>query len=133
MNSRNEEARFEYIRAHDSWYWSTSRTYAAGRNIPKELNISKACYVDGEYSGVYYEFGIKWHDFSDIYGGPERRRPLSAEISVFCDATQVFTEKPELFRRIALLGDEYTVEQIIEILDDLGFADKTETDQPKDR
>jgi len=64
-----------------------------------------------------WEFYIRWHDL----GGQAVPR-----VEVFADAWQAFAEAPELFATLAERA-KLSQSECCEMLQSLGFADKTET------
>lgn len=98
-----------YIVSHEAWY--------SGHRALKDNNPEIMVHGgrDGETD---WEFGIRLHRISAI------------RVEVFADAFAAFADEPALFAALAEERPD-TLEQVVEILDRLGFTDHTLRTNPR--
>lgn len=102
-----EGYRLAYVLTGEAWYSQPPLTRPPGdRNV---LMIS----MDSLGGGGRWEFAI-----DDEAGGGLR-------VKVYDDAWQAFADVPEFFTALADLGRGALLDEVVEILDRLGFADTT--------
>lgn len=93
--------RLTYTIPHEAYYKSAFTDVSIG--VQKSANEG----------GVAWEFSIVQHG------------NVGLRVEIFDDAWQAFTEIPEFFAELAKAG-RTTLDGVREILDDLGFADRTQ-------
>lgn len=99
--------RLAYIRTREAWYSQPPLT-----GIPGDRNVLMIS-MDSLDGGCRWEFEID----DEPVGG--------LRVKVYDDAWQAFTDVPEFFTALAALGRGALVEEVVEILDLLGFTDTT--------
>lgn len=104
--SAPEGYRLSYVLTGEAWY---SRPPLTG--IPGDRNVLMIS-MDNLDGGCRWEFAI-----DDEPGG--------LRLGVYDDAWQAFAAVPEFFTALTALGRGALVEEVVEILDALGFTDTT--------
>lgn len=101
-----------YVLAHEAWYAE------ANRITTPVINVHHEAYTEaGARDGVEWEFEIKWIDGR-----------IRVDYAEFTDA--VLDERPDLVRALALTGNRAAVEDMVDVLQALGFVDTTDRDRP---
>lgn len=114
MSDATRTRRMAFIVSHEAWYWK------AGQRPEIAQEIQMGDYPEG--GGTYGEFSVRWHDIG---------RSPAPRLEVFSDAMEVFAGvAPDLVPRLAALGDRYSPEDVVQILDDLGWEDDTPRTDP---
>lgn len=103
-----------YTLVHEAWYARAQSP--SGTETGREIVVTAATAEDG----CVWEFMITEHDLR----GPALR------VGVFDDAWDAFTQMPELFTALAELGPRVTLDQVVALLNRLGFTDRTPRDNP---
>ncbi len=94
-------------------YIATHEAYYARDDQERTLNVVKAA----DAGGCAWEFNIVDHS--------ERLDTAAVRVEIFDDAWQAFAEIPDLFAALAEIG-ESSLDEVRQILDQLGFTDATE-------
>ena len=99
-----------FIRVADQWY---------AKHIPSDSTVFMVG-TYGEHGGCTWEFAI-----TDGEAGVS-----SPRVKIFMDAFVAFQEIPEFFAGLAELGDAAMAEDIMELMLELGFKDRTQEVAP---
>lgn len=98
---------FSYIIHKDAWWYFAQPDKEVALTIQHEG--ADSC---SEFTVVEREFGVK--------------------VSIFSDAWSAFTAAPEFFKGLSELGNNSSVEDVVELMNTLGWADKTPRVNPND-
>lgn len=113
--------RLNYIIGAETWYAPLLDREEPGR----ELRIGRDSYrPDGTDDGCVWEFTIVTHSLG---------ASTALRVEAFDDAWAAFADVPDLFARLATMSNheaanhdrQWTLADVVAVLDDLGFTDDT--------
>lgn len=99
-----------YVLAHKAWYAAPNRI-----TLPR---ITFGLYPGGGNEGTVGEMELQWQDF-----GPGH--PPAPLLRVYSDAFVVLRSFQDLLTQLPELGEDFSPDQFVTLLDALGFRDLT--------